>query len=98
MVAVGWYPYPHEGLGQCLITLGILLAFMIYAVGFSIFISLFLGSILVIIGLYLMRGRGGLMQRPSVPGLPNVRCDHCGRAFEEKIDRCPNCGGRTTLI
>lgn len=99
VVAVGYCPSPHKKLGRSLIVLGILLAFVIYAVGFSIFVSLFFGSMAVIIGFYLQRGKGGLpIQRLPAPGMPIVRCDHCGRDFEEKLDRCPNCGGRTNLI
>ena len=98
MVAVSYCPSPNRKLGQCLIVLGIILGFAMSAVGLSIFISLFLGIVMVIVGLHLMRGRGDLPVRRPVPGLPNVRCDHCGRTFEEKTDRCPNCGERTTLI
>ena len=98
MVAVSYNPSPHRRLGQGLIALGILLAFVIRAMNLSTVISLLSGSVLVILGAYLMRGGGGMpIQRP-IPGIPIVRCDHCGRSFYERTDRCPNCDERTTLI
>lgn len=60
-----------------------------------------------IVGIYrLMKGKGGfpeqatsedqpiVKEREMIREIVKIRCPYCGHLYEEKLDRCPHCGGK----
>jgi len=40
------------------------------------------------------RKAGVLREKEVIREIVKVRCRYCGQLFEERLDRCPHCGGK----
>lgn len=64
-----------------------------------LFVLVFIVTIFVIIVRVLTMRRSELKhevvkEREVIREIVKVRCRYCGQLFEEKLDRCPHCGGK----
>jgi len=39
-------------------------------------------------------GSGVVKEREVIREIVKIRCRYCGQLYEEKLDRCPHCGGK----